>query len=49
MTGSYFDIYLYDWKSDSLRLVENEPKVLPKMKSGTISNQVGSMEARKEV
>lgn len=49
VSPSTADFYLYDWKSDSLRLVENESRVLPKMKTGTIPNQVESNKAWREV
>lgn len=43
------DFYLFDWKTDSLSLVETNPRVLPKQKSGTIRNQVTTQEERWEV
>jgi hypothetical protein len=49
VSPSTADFYLYDWKSDSLRLIINEPKSLPKMKTGTIPNQLQSPEDWREV
>lgn len=43
------DFYLFDWKTDSLTLVETNSQVLPKKKSGTIRNQVTTQEERWEI
>jgi hypothetical protein len=43
------DFYLFDWKTDSLALIETTPRVLPKQKSGTIRNQVTTQEERWEI
>lgn len=47
-SSSTADFYLFDWKSDSLRLIENEPRVLPNMKKGTVP-VVASMDEWTEV
>ncbi len=43
------DLYFYDWQGDSLRLIENEPRLLPKMKTGTIPKTVASQAAWTEI
>jgi hypothetical protein len=43
------DFYLFDWKTDSLALVETNARVLPKQKTGAIRNQVTTQEERWEV
>lgn len=43
------DFYLFDWETDSLRLIESNPKAIPKQKTGTIRNLVSSQEERWEV
>ncbi|MFN3996708.1 DUF4221 family protein [Algoriphagus sp.] len=43
------EFYLFDWKTDSLALIETTPRILLKQKSGAIRNLVTTQEERWEV
>ncbi|MBN7809832.1 DUF4221 family protein [Algoriphagus sp. H41] len=48
-SSSTADFYCFDWKTDSLLLVENEARSLPKTKTGSIPNNLGSEAEWREV
>lgn len=41
-SGTLADFYRFDWKTDSLELIQNDVRELPKMKTGSIPAKVGS-------